>query len=239
MLARRTQHLRHRALEDEPVRRAAPGSGPISTTWSAARIIASSCSTTTTVLPAAGQRADDRDQPVDVARVQPDARLVQDEEGVDERRAEARGEVDALDLAAGERPRGPVEREVAEPDLLQVAQARDDRVVGELGGGRPGPAPGAARPASSRSRRKSPTGIRVELRKRAPAPFPAERLGLQPRAAAVRAGVVGAEAGEEHPHVHLVGVLLQPAEESLHAVPVLRPGPCRSPRRIRARPSIT
>ncbi len=30
----------------------APGSGPISITWSAARIMASSCSTTTTVLPA-------------------------------------------------------------------------------------------------------------------------------------------------------------------------------------------
>ena len=32
-----------------------------------------------------GQRPDDPDQPVDVARVEPDARLVQDEERVDER----------------------------------------------------------------------------------------------------------------------------------------------------------
>jgi hypothetical protein len=53
-----------------------------------------------------GQRPDDADQAVDVARVQADAGLVEDEERVDERGAEAAGEVDALDLAAGERPRG-------------------------------------------------------------------------------------------------------------------------------------
>ena len=41
-----------------------------------------------------GERTDDRDQPVDVAWVQPDARLIEDEKGVDERGAEAGGEID-------------------------------------------------------------------------------------------------------------------------------------------------
>ena len=50
-----------------------------------------------------GQRADDGDQAVDVARVEADAGLVEDEQGVDQRGAEAAGEVDALDFTARER----------------------------------------------------------------------------------------------------------------------------------------
>jgi hypothetical protein len=66
-----------------------------------------------------GERADDRDEAVDVARVEADAGFIEDEECVDERRAEAGGEVDALDLAAGEGLGLAVEGEVAEADLLR------------------------------------------------------------------------------------------------------------------------
>ena len=66
-------------------------------------------------------------------------------------------------------------------------------------------------------------GQLVEFGQGAAPPFPAEGLRLQPRAMAGGAEIVGPEAGEEHPHVHLVGVLLQPAKEALHPVPVLRP----------------
>jgi hypothetical protein len=47
--------------------------------WSAARITLASCSTTTTVLPASRQLPHQAHQLRGVARVQADARLVQDE----------------------------------------------------------------------------------------------------------------------------------------------------------------
>ena len=77
------------------------------------RAIASrSCSTTSTVLPASRRRCKQAQQPVHVARVQADRRLVEHVQRVDELRAERVGEPDALRLAAGERARRPVQREV-------------------------------------------------------------------------------------------------------------------------------
>ena len=61
--------------------------------------------------------------PLDVVRVQPDRRLVEDVGDVGERRAEVADHLGALRLAARQRARRPVEREVAEPDL-------DERVEG-------------------------------------------------------------------------------------------------------------
>ncbi|HLP00958.1 MAG TPA: hypothetical protein VK163_02950 [Opitutaceae bacterium] len=80
------------------------------------------------------QRPDDADEPIDVARVKADRGFVEHEERVDERGAEAGGEVDAFDFAAGERARLAVEREVTEADLLEVAEAGADGVEGEVGG---------------------------------------------------------------------------------------------------------
>ena len=57
--------------------------------WSAARISASSCSTTTTLLPRSVEPADRADQPVDVPRVQADRRLIEDVEHVDQAAAES------------------------------------------------------------------------------------------------------------------------------------------------------
>ena len=50
-----------------------------------------------------GQRADDRDETIDVSRVEADAGLIKDEQRIDQRGAEAGGEIDALDFATGER----------------------------------------------------------------------------------------------------------------------------------------
>ena len=55
--------------------------------------------------------------PRDVVRVQPDRRLVEHVGHVGERRPEVADHLGALRLAARERARRPVEREVAEPDL--------------------------------------------------------------------------------------------------------------------------
>src|SRR5215472_1307620 len=59
--------------------------------------------------------------------VQPDRRLVEDVGDVGERGAEMTDHLDALRLAAGQRARGPVERDVAEPDLSERAKQLPER----------------------------------------------------------------------------------------------------------------
>ena len=73
-------------------------------------------------VPEVAQALQRADQPLVVALVQADRRLVEDVEDADERRADLRGQADALGLAAGERRRRPVHRQVADPDVLQEAQ---------------------------------------------------------------------------------------------------------------------
>ena len=68
----------------------------------------------------------DSDESVDVAGVEADGWLVEDEEGAGEGCSEAGGEVDSLDLAAGEGAGGAVEGEVAEADLVEVVEAGVD-----------------------------------------------------------------------------------------------------------------
>ncbi len=74
------------------------------------------------------------DDPLHVARVQADRGFVQHEECVDEAGAQRSGQVDALHLAAGERARLPVEREVAEPYVCKVAETRADLAQQKVGG---------------------------------------------------------------------------------------------------------
>ena len=64
----------------------------------------------------------DVDQPLVVARMQADRRLVEHVQRTDERRPERRGEVDPLGFAARERGRQPVERQVVETDVHQERQ---------------------------------------------------------------------------------------------------------------------
>ena len=83
-----------------------------------------SCSTTRTVLPRSLSRREHRDEPLVVGRVEPDRRLVENVERVDEIRAEGVREIDALRLPSRERARETVEREVAEADVDHEPQAR-------------------------------------------------------------------------------------------------------------------
>ena len=65
--------------------------------------------------------------------MQTDRGLVQHEKRIDERSAERGSEVDALHLAAGERARLAVEREITQAHLLDVAQPRADFGQKEVG----------------------------------------------------------------------------------------------------------
>ena len=73
-----------------------------------------------------------QDDAVHVARVQADARLVEHEQGVDQRGAQRRREVDALHLAAAERAALPVERQITQADIAQVAKSRANFVEQQL-----------------------------------------------------------------------------------------------------------
>ena len=68
------------------------------------------------------------DQPLVVALVQADRRLVEDVEHADQRRADLRRQADPLRLAAGERRRRAVHRQVVEADVVQEAQPLVDLV---------------------------------------------------------------------------------------------------------------
>jgi hypothetical protein len=85
-------------------------------------MVSSSCSTTTSVLPcrpALGQRVQ---QHAVVARVQADGGLVQHVAHALQVAAQLRGQADALRLAAAERGRGAVQRQVAQAHLGQEAR---------------------------------------------------------------------------------------------------------------------
>ena len=66
------------------------------------------------------------DEPFVVALMQADGRLVQNVQHAHEPRADLRGEPDALRLAAGERGRGPLEREVVQPHVHEELEPRLD-----------------------------------------------------------------------------------------------------------------
>ena len=164
----------------------------------------------------------DVDHAAHVARVQADRRLVEHEQRVDERGAERGREVDPLHLAARERARLAVEREVAQADLAEVREAGADLGQEEIGGlvERRGQLEGLEERAQALDRQQHQV---VDRALGAPQ-LPEERVGLEPRAAARRARRVRAVARQQHADVHLVGLGLEPGEEALHAVPLARPG---------------
>ncbi len=159
------------------------------------------------------------DHAVHVARMQADRRLVEHEQRVDQRGAQRRGQVDPLHLAARQRARLAVERQVAEPDLAQVAQPRADLRQQKL------------RCAVERRRQRE----RVEecrqpvdrqqhqVVDRVPADAPQQRVGLEPCSVAGRALGVRAVLRQQHADVHPVRLRLEPVEEAPDPVPLLLP----------------
>ena len=102
----------------------APGAGSPSTMKSAARIMSLVVLDDDHRVARVAQLFEAADQPLVVALVQADRRLVEDIEHVDELRADLRGEADALALAARERTRRTRQRQVAQPRPSGTAGAR-------------------------------------------------------------------------------------------------------------------
>src|SRR6266704_748812 len=65
-------------------------------------------------------------QPLVVPLVQADGRLIQDIQHADQAGTDLRGQADALALSAGERGRGPIQRQVVQADVDEEAQALPD-----------------------------------------------------------------------------------------------------------------
>ena len=63
------------------------------------------------------------EQPIVVALVQADARLIQNVKHAHQPRADLRRQPDALRLAAAQRAALAIQREIAQPDVLQEARA--------------------------------------------------------------------------------------------------------------------
>ncbi len=202
---------------------------------------------------------------VDVPRVQADRRLVENEKRVHQRSPEGRGQVDALHLAAAQRARLPVQRQVAESYLDEVAQARTDLTEHEVRGliQRGGQLQlleearaaldGEAENIVDGETGKAcvtlggqPDGIRLEtrcgpthgIRLGERAEPPVEPLGLEPRATAVGADLVGAVLRQQHADMHAIALGLEPVEEALDTVPLAlfplalafeHPAPLRAP----------
>jgi hypothetical protein len=158
------------------------------------------------------------DDAIGVAGVESDGGFVEDEEGVDECGAEAGGEVDALEFAAGEGAGLAVEREVAEADVVEVAKAGECLCVGAVGGGVSGFWEVCEEVEGVADREGVELGdgeaIAVGIGK-----VPAEGLWLEACAAAGGAGFVAAVAGEVNADVHFVGFGFEPLEEAVDAIP--------------------
>ena len=167
------------------------------------------------------QTAHDAEELSEIARVESDAGFVHDEERVDQRGAEAGGEIDALDFAAGEGAGRTVEREIAEADFAEVGEARGDLVEEELRGvvGR-GDGYAGEEIAEALDRAGGDGGKRKAFGLGAGQPV-VEGFRLVASAVATRAFVVAAVAAEEHADVHFVGLGFEPVEIALHAIPTV------------------
>ena len=121
--------------------------------------------------------------------------------------------MDALRLAAREGARLAVERQVVEPHAVEHLDPLGqlvEQMAGHLA--LPRRPPALAQPGAELLDAEG-----GQLRQALPLQKDGQRLRPQPRAEALRAGVVGAVAGEQHAHVDLVGALLQPREEVVQA----------------------
>ena len=106
----------------------------------ASRRSSASCgswSTTTTVWPRSRSRRRTREEARDVARVQPGARLVEDDDEAAQLAEGEREEAQALRLAGREGRRGAVEGQVADAELVHQRAAREERRRGSARGPRP------------------------------------------------------------------------------------------------------
>jgi len=189
--------------------------------------------------------------PAQIARMQTDTRFVQHEQRFGERRAERRGQIDPLHFAARQRAALPVKRQITEPDVAQIFQARAhfgeqqlERVVEQrarqtdfveeaadaLDRHQHQVVHGEARQRLElraipfdAARHEALRGRQHLVRISLAAETPQQRLRFQTRAAAGFARRVAAVLRQQHANVHLVRFRFEIFEEAFDAVPLALP----------------
>ena len=160
------------------------------------------------------QAVEDLHQAVAVARVQADGGFVQHVQGVHQGRADGGGEVHPLQLAAGQGAGLPVQAEVLQAHAHEIVETAADLVQHQRGHLVPG--------GVKLQRLEVGVGLghahAVHVGDVAPGDQKVQSLGLEARAVADAAGHVAAVARQEHAHVHLVALSLQPLEPAADAV---------------------
>src|SRR5262249_8092516 len=143
-----------------------------------------------------------------IARVQADTRLIQDVQGIDQRRPQRRGQIDALHLAPREGARLAIERQVVQAHIDHVLQPTDDfseqqrdSLVVAIRFGQ-----------VAKERIGIAYGHGIDLGNVLPSDARQQRLSLQAAAVAPGAGDVAAVLGQENPDVHTIRARLQPGE---------------------------
>jgi len=69
------------------------------------------------------QLLENANQAIRIARMQPNARFIQDEQGIHQASAQARCEAHAFGFTARKRPRGPIQGKITKPNFIEVAEA--------------------------------------------------------------------------------------------------------------------
>ncbi len=161
-------------------------------------------------VPLVAQLPQDGDEPLVVPRVQADRRFVQHVQRADQCRPERGGEIDPLRLAARQRRRQAVQRQVVETDVAQERQAPPD-LLQDLVGNRRFPLAQlqAAEERLGFAHRQRGGGVDRPARH-----LHVTRLAPQPRAPALGAGQIPTVPAQEHPDVHFVLLPLEPPEEA-------------------------
>ena len=169
-----------------------PAPGPMSTMWSARRMVSSSCSTTRTVFPRSRRAPSVCSSFAVVARVEADAGFVEHVEDADEAAPDLGGEADALGFAAREGAGGARQREVAEPHVVEELEPLDDLLedgdadLGRLAAG----GAGVVEPAAE-ERAEFGHGLRGDGGEGEPLQRDGPALGAQPAAFAGETGGEG------------------------------------------------
>ena len=148
-------------------------------------------------VPQVAQAFQDLDQPVRVARMQSDRRLVEHVQGAHQMRSQRSGQLNPLRLAAGKSGSQPVKRQIVETHFVQKTQSLLDFLQHFIGdhsfGG-----------AQLQAGEKRPRLLYRHLADLGDGPagnLHSPRLGAQPRAFAVGAERVPAIAAQKHAHV--------------------------------------
>ena len=151
-------------------------------------------------------------QPVVVALVQPDRRLVEHVHHAGQPRADLAREPDALRLAAGQRLGRAVERQVVEPDVVQERETRHDLLDDLVGDRRLVAVERQPREEARRLLERPARHLEDRARIRARADLHVPRLAPQPRAVAFGTRLVVEVLGELLAHHDRIGLAIAPLE---------------------------